>query len=788
MKKLRFLPKFKPIKVLLGMIVSFVLILSYIVACSDNDPIEDQPLPDPIADETPDPIADEDLITVDTDGGVFILPSGIEVTIPQGAVTTEKEIQVDVLDIADANALTPITIPANTAFLSGISVATDVFDFKEPISLKLPLQNMDENSLAILYELESEMNSWLFSDEIITVNHQDSSIEIILKVSDEKSKQKHAKDLNSIRSFFLKIYGDIFLSEDSCRKISQDIRNLDYDKPSETCDAVLVHEEITYPFCDPPQKGSYIAQEIGSECKPELNITPPGKLKVKKDESQSIQLTTSVGGFALSQQEIKLSATDDNLLITTPVLITDGTGNASFDVKGMEVGEGKITLSVTFKYALTTIIAISNELTKEYPYDVETRKLDVIINIEVYDKLKVTTDAVTNFTSTTATISGNVTDDGGETVTERGVHWGKSAEPENKLPLGSGLGGFIGNLADLEPDTDYYVKAYAINKDTTAYGEIVSFKTLDEKCEVTTSLDTNYECDSATVGGNVICEGDATATERGIFLDGVKMQSGSGTGSFTVDLTDLEENTTYTVQAYVTSDADIELGEQITFTTPECELIDIDGNVYKTVKIGTQVWMAENLKTTRYNDGTPITYSEDKWEWNSTTTTKIPYYTWYDNDVENKDVYGALYNWWVVGTGKLCPTGWHIMSEDEALVLADYLGGYEVAGGKLKEKGTAHWEYPNTGATDEYGFTALPGGYRLSPIITYDGEVLFRKVGYLGIWWTSTEEILAGGESSRWSAHYGKFLYDSSASIIVNNHSGSSTHKSYGFSCRCIKD
>ena len=142
MKKLRFLPKFKPIKILLSLIVSFVLILSYMVACSDNDPVDDQPLPNPIADETPDPIADENLITVDNTGGVFILPSGIEVTIPQGAVTTEKEIKVEVLDLTAVNALAPSPSAENTSILSGISFATDVFDFKEPISLKIPVQNI----------------------------------------------------------------------------------------------------------------------------------------------------------------------------------------------------------------------------------------------------------------------------------------------------------------------------------------------------------------------------------------------------------------------------------------------------------------------------------------------------------------------------------------------------------------------------------------------------------------------------------------------------------------------
>jgi uncharacterized protein (TIGR02145 family) len=135
---------------------------------------------------------------------------------------------------------------------------------------------------------------------------------------------------------------------------------------------------------------------------------------------------------------------------------------------------------------------------------------------------------------------------------------------------------------------------------------------------------------------------------------------------------------------------------------------DIDGNVYNTVTIGDQVWMAENLKTTKLNDGTSISNAIDNIAWASLST---PGYCWFINNRATYEIYGALYNWYAVYTDKLCPTGWHVPSNSEWTTLTDHLGGAEVAGGKLKESGSSHWASPNTGATNVTGFTALPGGY-----------------------------------------------------------------------------
>jgi uncharacterized protein (TIGR02145 family) len=137
---------------------------------------------------------------------------------------------------------------------------------------------------------------------------------------------------------------------------------------------------------------------------------------------------------------------------------------------------------------------------------------------------------------------------------------------------------------------------------------------------------------------------------------------------------------------------------------------DIDGNVYKTITIGTQVWMAENLRTTKLDDGKIVPLVTDDKIWAGLNT---PAYCWYTNNApENKNKYGALYNWYTVSTNKLCPRGWHVPTDAEWKTLITNLGGESVAGGKLKEKGTSHWQSPNAGATNETGFTALPSGER----------------------------------------------------------------------------
>jgi len=161
-------------------------------------------------------------------------------------------------------------------------------------------------------------------------------------------------------------------------------------------------------------------------------------------------------------------------------------------------------------------------------------------------------------------------------------------------------------------------------------------------------------------------------------------------------------------------------------------MTDKDGNIYKTILIGKQTWMVENLKTTKYNDGTSIPFVSDATSWSTLST---PACCWQQNDPARKVTYGALYNWYTVNTGKLCHKGWHVPSDEEWMALTDYLGGENVAGGKLKESGFKHWYSPNTGATNEVAFSALPGGERLG-----GSDALFDNLRENGCWWTATYE------------------------------------------------
>lgn len=192
-------------------------------------------------------------------------------------------------------------------------------------------------------------------------------------------------------------------------------------------------------------------------------------------------------------------------------------------------------------------------------------------------------------------------------------------------------------------------------------------------------------------------------------------------------------------------------------------MTDQDGNIYKTVTIGTQTWMAENLKTTRYNDGSVILLVADSLYWGNMT---IPGYCWFNNDATSwKATFGALYNWYTVNMGKLCPKGWHVPNDAEWATLKTYLGGTSVAGGKLKETGTANWISPNYGATNESGFTALPGGCR-------DGAANFIFLGVQGYWWSAT----TGGMGYGLDYDTSNFNYLTHLCEIA------------GYSVRCIKD
>ena len=201
---------------------------------------------------------------------------------------------------------------------------------------------------------------------------------------------------------------------------------------------------------------------------------------------------------------------------------------------------------------------------------------------------------------------------------------------------------------------------------------------------------------------------------------------------------------------------------------PVCEGVeDTDGNCYETIQIGDQLWMAENLKVTHYNNGEEIPNITNNGDWSGLSTGA---YGDYDNNPTNSETYGRLYNWFAVDDDRgVCPEGWHVPSDNEYTVLTDYLGGESVAGGKMKEAGLEYWNSPNAGATNESGFTGLPAGYRFYNNGTYG------NMGDLGYFWSSSES----------SSNYAWFRLLHYNSSLVYRYSN---NRRDGISVRCLED
>jgi uncharacterized protein (TIGR02145 family) len=319
----------------------------------------------------------------------------------------------------------------------------------------------------------------------------------------------------------------------------------------------------------------------------------------------------------------------------------------------------------------------------------------------------------------------------------------------NRVPSGSGTGVYTASITGLSGGSNYYVRAYAINNFGISYGVEIPFTTLFGFATLTTN-NVIAQSITASSGGNITDNGGSTVTARGVVwnttgtptISNSRTTDGSSTGSYVSNMTALSPSTTYYVRAYATNSTGTAYGNQQTFTTTATSqtVTDIDGNTYNTVQIGTQVWMSENLKTSRYRNGGSIPYVVGNSDWQALTTGA---WSNYNHDAANDPIYGKLYNWYTTLGDTLCPTGWGVPTDDEWTTLTTYLGGESVAGGKMKSVGTAYWNDPNTGATNESGFSVLPGGARNT-----DGS--FFNIRFSAFFWSATENDLTN--SSRGTA------------------------------------
>ena len=388
----------------------------------------------------------------------------------------------------------------------------------------------------------------------------------------------------------------------------------------------------------------------------------------------------------------------------------------------------------------------------------------------------------TEITVNTAKLAGVITEDGGAEVTARGFCWGTITNPtiqDNFKPSGIGPGAFSTIVENLQPNTKYYARAYAENSVGVAYGNEIDFVTSTAAPAVTTTPISNITASSAVSGGNITYDGGGSITGRGVCwsitpepdLNDFFTSDGIGSASFPSTMTNLAPATTYYVRAYAKNSAWTVYGEQLSFTT---KLADADGNLYNTVKIGNQIWMTENLRVIKLNDNTLIPEGTDNTLWIGFS---VPAYCWYNNDIAYKPTYGALYNWYAVNSGKLCPSGWHVPTDDEFKTLEQTLGmaadqlelwGWRGTDQGTKMKNTTGWDDGGNG-TNSSGFSALPGGYR------YGATGDFYLPTTITYWWTATEHDADRGWYRR---------LDSSSTAVYR----ASTSKKGGKYIRCLKN
>ena len=327
---------------------------------------------------------------------------------------------------------------------------------------------------------------------------------------------------------------------------------------------------------------------------------------------------------------------------------------------------------------------------------------------------------VNNITNISANCGGEIKDKGKYEIIRQGICWSIKPDPtieDNRIIDDSNLNNFSLEVIDLIPNTKYYVRAYATNYIETGYGNEVEFQTTGEKPALSTNPISSKTINSIQCGGNISSDGGDMIVARGVcwgenpepLITDNKTDDGQSSGQFTSYVTNLKSNAKYYIRAYATNSVGTTYGDIQSFTlwlnVQDEPINDIDGNKYNTIRIGDQIWMQENLRVTKFQNGTslkPLSYPGNWTDINSSG-----YYTIVDNPS-----FGYIYNGFVIiDNQNICPPGWHVPTISEWNTLIDYLGGSSIAGGKMKESSDLYWISPNIGAKNISGFTALPNGY-----------------------------------------------------------------------------
>ncbi len=448
----------------------------------------------------------------------------------------------------------------------------------------------------------------------------------------------------------------------------------------------------------------------------------------------------------------------------------------------------------------TTVMRIHQNNSTVLQIPINTIDSITYVSTNLGNLASLSTSSVTNVGTTSAVCGGTISNNGGTTITQKGICWSNNVNPttaNNKLVDDSTGSSFSFSLTNLAPGRTYYVRAFAINSAGTAYGNQVSFVTVSNSLATLTTLDvTNITSNSARSGGSIVNSGGSTITQRGICWStsnnpttaNSKAVFDSSFNSFSLALSNLNPSTTYYVRSFAVNSAGTAYGNQVSFTTlantnngsqfntslTYGSVSDIDGNTYKTIQIGAQTWMAENLRVTKYRNGSSISIVLDSTQWRSRTTGAWSYY---NNDTAKNIPYGKLYNWYaVVDTGRICPSGWHVPTDAEWNTLVGKLdSAYSPtnalqstsAGSRMKSTGTLYWTGSNQGATNSAGFSAVESRNRSS-----NGPFGGDGNAY---WWSATE-------TSTSNAIFRNVMTDNGS---VNR---GDDNKKMGFAVRCIKD
>lgn len=395
---------------------------------------------------------------------------------------------------------------------------------------------------------------------------------------------------------------------------------------------------------------------------------------------------------------------------------------------------------------------------------------------EIKTKASVETLGAENVTTFSAILSGEITDDGNCTIIAKGFCWA----PYSQIPwfdstrygvsVIEGDDTYFRDTLQLSPGTKYYVRTFVQNEMGTTYGGTIivttpggkpSFSVVPTVTCTDSSATISFAVENGGLGTSVLVKYGTDTNYGTIALN----ETNDSSKEYLITLPSLNYETRYYYRVeirnavnwnYATGDF-----QTATPATPDC--VDIDGNVYKSVKIGDQIWITRNFDAAHYNDGTEIPYVTSDEDWLQAGDDKMGARCYYNNDPELRKVYGTLYNWYAIDTKKLAPEGWHVPTNAEwsKLIIALCQMSKDHDGYACREAGTEHWMAPNEGATNASGFTALPGGERCN---TLQGDpVKFVDLTTNGAWW-SADELRPGVTRVVYTGYDTKYLMNAHAS------------------------